>query len=216
MRGKGSPLRSRLNLPLAALAVATALSCEVPWSAGIRESGVAQLALASGQPLRPDASDWVAAHFNGYHTRLAPFEIEATARALVEAASHPGPDLDLMLAVIRAESRFDAFAVSPAGALGLMQIMPETGREFADRVGVVWRGSGTLFDPVANVKIGSAYLRFLHERYGSWPRALAAYNWGPARIERRLARGHALPQRYASRVIATRAALEAARQVPEG
>lgn len=166
--------------------------------------------------MRPDASDWVAAHFNGYHTRLAPFEVEATARALVEAASSPGPDLDLMLAVIRTESRFDAFAVSPVGALGLMQIMPETGREFAERVGVVWRGPETLFDPVANVKIGRAYLSFLHDRYGSWPRALAAYNWGPGRIERRLARGRSLPRSYASRVIATRAALEAARQRPEG
>ena len=103
--------------------------------------------------------------------------------------------------LIRVESGFDAFAVSPAGAVGLMQILPSTGEALARRNGLPWRGVRTLFDPVANVKLGVAYLRELRDRFEHLPTALAAYNWGPGRIGRRVREGAPVPRSYARRVL---------------
>jgi soluble lytic murein transglycosylase-like protein len=84
-------------------------------------------------------------------------------------------DPDLVNSVIRAESGFNARAVSRKGAQGLMQLMPDT----ASRMGVV-----DAFDPLANVGGGSRYLRQLIERYHfDLVKALAAYNAGPEKVE---------------------------------
>jgi soluble lytic murein transglycosylase-like protein len=84
-------------------------------------------------------------------------------------------DPDLVTSVIRAESGFNVRAVSPKGARGLMQLMPQT----ASQLGVQ-----NAFDPQANVEAGSRYLRELLERYDfDLIKALAAYNAGPQRVE---------------------------------
>ena len=89
------------------------------------------------------------------------------------AAHHLDPDL--INSVIHAESGFNPHAVSPKGAQGLMQLMPQT----ASRLGVA-----NSFDPRANVEGGTAYLRTLLERYNfDLIKALAAYNAGPQRVE---------------------------------
>jgi soluble lytic murein transglycosylase-like protein len=89
------------------------------------------------------------------------------------AAYHLDPDL--VNSVIHAESGFNAHAVSPKGARGLMQLMPGT----ASQLGV-----NDAFDPQANVTGGSRYLRELLERYNfDLVKALAAYNAGPQRVE---------------------------------
>jgi soluble lytic murein transglycosylase-like protein len=92
---------------------------------------------------------------------------------LASAEYHLDPDL--VNSVIHAESGFNAHAVSPKGARGLMQLMPAT----ANQLGV-----NDLFDPQANVTGGSRYLRELLERYNfDLVKALAAYNAGPERVE---------------------------------
>jgi SLT domain-containing protein len=84
-------------------------------------------------------------------------------------------DPDLVNSVIHAESGFNAHAVSPKGARGLMQLMPNT----ASQLGV-----NNAFDPQDNVQGGSRYLRELLERYNfDLVKALAAYNAGPDRVE---------------------------------
>src|SRR6202140_757606 len=84
-------------------------------------------------------------------------------------------DPDLVNSVIKAESGFNARAVSPKGAQGLMQLMPRT----ASTLGVP-----NAFDPKANVEGGTKYLRELLERYNfDLVKALAAYNAGPLRVE---------------------------------
>ena len=92
---------------------------------------------------------------------------------IASAAYHLDPDL--VNSVIHAESGFNAHAVSPKGARGLMQLMPGT----ASQLGV-----NDSFDPQANVTGGSRYLRELLERYDfDLVKALAAYNAGPERVE---------------------------------
>jgi hypothetical protein len=84
-------------------------------------------------------------------------------------------DPDLVNSVIHAESGFNAHAVSPKGARGLMQLMPGTATQL---------GVNDAFDPQANVEGGSHYLRELLERYNfDLVKALAAYNAGPERVE---------------------------------
>ncbi len=81
----------------------------------------------------------------------------------------------LLAAVVSAESAFDPLAVSPKGAMGLMQLMPDT----ADRFGVK-----KPFDPWENLNAGAAYLSWLSNRFGGDLRlALAAYNAGEGRVE---------------------------------
>jgi soluble lytic murein transglycosylase-like protein len=83
----------------------------------------------------------------------------------------------LIKAVIRAESGFDAKAVSPAGAQGLMQLMPTTAAAL---------GVSDPFDAEQNVMGGTRYLRQLLDKYnGRLDTALAAYNWGPGHVDQR-------------------------------
>jgi hypothetical protein len=139
-------------------------------------------------------------HLNERHTGLSRREIEDVARAIVDESTRHGIDVDLVLAVIAVESAGYHRAVSSVGALGLMQIMPATGEELARTHGVEWHGPATLFDPVINVRLGIAYLRELSDRYDHVPTALAAYNWGPGRIDSRLRRGAEMPQLYVEQV----------------
>jgi len=107
---------------------------------------------------------------------------------IAEASLRFGLPASGIRAVIQAESRGDARAVSPKGAMGLMQIMPETWSGLRFRYGL-----GTdPFDPHDNIVAGTAYLRELHDRYGD-PGFLAAYSAGPARYEAHLAAGLPLP-----------------------
>jgi soluble lytic murein transglycosylase-like protein len=96
-------------------------------------------------------------------------------QAVAEASDRYRLDPDLLDSVIRAESGFNPHAVSPKGARGLMQLMPDT----ASKLGVP-----NAFDPAANVDGGTRYLRELLERYNfDLIKALAAYNAGPHRVE---------------------------------
>ena len=141
-------------------------------------------------------------------TGLAPDEREALARAIVIEAHRHHLDPALVMAVMHVESRFDNFALSPVGAMGLMQILPSTGKELAAKHGVSWYGPQTLFDPVVNVRLGVAYLKQLTDRFGNVSTALAAYNWGPGHIDRRIRRGHQLPRTYPRLVLEAHAAAQ--------
>ena len=109
---------------------------------------------------------------------------------IAEAAQRFGFPARWILAVMRRESAGDARAVSPEkGAMGLMQIMPRTWDELRARYGL----GRDPFDPRDNILAGAAYLRELHDRFGS-PGFLAAYNAGPTRYAEHLAKGRPLPK----------------------
>ena len=96
-------------------------------------------------------------------------------------------DLDpaLLASVIYHESKFDADAESGAGAVGLMQLQPETARGIALRTGGSRFELADLYDPELNVRYGSWYLRHLLDKYGQdVETALAAYNGGQGNVER--------------------------------
>lgn len=116
------------------------------------------------------------------------YSVTSYAAHIDEAAQRFELPASWIRAVLRAESGGDPRAVSPAGAMGLMQIMPATWDELR-----VHHGLGAdPFDPRDNILAGAAYLRQLHDRYGSIRAMLAAYNAGPARYEASLA-GERLP-----------------------
>lgn len=86
--------------------------------------------------------------------------------------------------VARSESLFVPDVRSHAGAVGLMQLMPGTGRRTAAELGLPWSGLATLTDPVSNIRLGTAYLGNMLERFDSnVVLATAAYNAGPAKVE---------------------------------
>jgi Transglycosylase SLT domain len=91
--------------------------------------------------------------------------------------------------VMRSESAGDARAVSPKGAIGLMQIMPQTYARLREVYGL----GADPFEPRDNILAGAAYLREMYDRYGT-PGFLAAYNAGPGRYETYLATGRTLPE----------------------
>ena len=89
----------------------------------------------------------------------------------------------VIYSIIRTESAFMDDARSSAGALGLMQVMPATGRETARRIGASLPTARGLLEPRKNVMIGSAYLKQVLNRFrGSFSMAAAAYNAGPHRV----------------------------------
>jgi soluble lytic murein transglycosylase-like protein len=96
--------------------------------------------------------------------------------AIAEAAGRYGLDPNLIRAVIRAESAFNPFAVSDAGAQGLMQLMPDVAEELA---------VADPFDPRQNILAGSKYLKdLLNRHHGNIDLAVASYNAGPEAVKR--------------------------------
>lgn len=111
--------------------------------------------------------------------------MKAVARQLREASRAAGLDFELLQALIAAESGFNASAVSPRGAVGLMQLMPAT----AQRYGVVAderrEVADKLADPGINIRAGTRYLRYLVDLFpGRLELALAAYNAGEGAVQR--------------------------------
>ena len=105
-----------------------------------------------------------------------------------EAAQRFGVPASWISAVMAMESGGDVLALSPQGAMGLMQIMPDTWAGLRARHGL----GADPYEPRDNILAGAAYLREMHDRYGS-PGFLAAYNAGPARYDEYLATGRELP-----------------------
>ncbi len=129
---------------------------------------------------------------------------------LVAARSY-GLDPLLVAAVIVRESHFRSHVVSFAGAVGLMQVLPWVAEDVATRHDVPWDGPSTLRDPARNIRIGTAYLAELVERFDDTALALAAYNMGPTLLRARLNQGFVPRGPYVRSVMQSWRALDAQR-----
>lgn len=132
---------------------------------------------ASTVPVRADPAPAIAAE------ALEPWSAD-----IAEASRRFGVPEAWIRTVMRVESGGDPRAVSPKGAMGLMQIIPETWAELRTRYGL----GADPYDPRDNILAGAAYLREMLDRYG-YPGLFAAYNAGPRRMDEHLSEGRALP-----------------------
>ena len=175
--GQGRPQAGAARAPLS---VASTL-------AGWRRSGVGSalalaVALLSGgaAPVAATAQDLPAARSAAVH----PY-----AGHVADAARRFGIPEAWIWAVMRVESGGNSRAVSRAGAMGLMQIMPATWTDLCARYGL----GADPFDVRDNIMAGAAYLRAMHDRYGNASAMLAAYNAGPGRYDDFVSHGRPLP-----------------------
>ena len=149
---------------------------------------LAQLARGWGWYAQAIRATIAAQHWNNLVLR---FPLEYSQQA-ADAADQNRIDTTWIMAIIRQESAFMADARSPAGAMGLMQLMPATARQTARKARLRYRNSSQLHDAAFNITLGSAYLSQMYRRFDN-QRALAsaAYNAGPHRVTRWLEeRGH--------------------------
>jgi hypothetical protein len=110
---------------------------------------------------------------------------EDVCRTLEQAAAENSLPVEFFARVIWQESRFNATAVSPKGAQGIAQFMPQTAN---------WKGLADPFDPIEALRHSASYLRELHDRFGNLGLAAAAYNAGPGRVNAWLTKSRALPE----------------------
>ncbi|MBN9555034.1 MAG: lytic transglycosylase domain-containing protein [Alphaproteobacteria bacterium] len=175
--GQGRP---KAGAPRAPLSVASTL-------AGWRRSGVGSavalavvLLFGGAVPVAATAQDLPAARSAAAHPYVG---------HVADAARRFGIPEAWIWAVMRVESGGNSRAVSHAGAMGLMQIMPATWAGLRARYGL----GADPFDVRDNIMAGAAYLREMHDRYGNASAMLAAYNAGPGRYDDYLSRGRPLP-----------------------
>lgn len=157
------------------------------WSWGITELSDEQLIAAAELAHHEgwfERSIWTAERTRRLHNYAlrypTPFKDQVHSRA-----GHHTVDPALLYGLIRQESRFNPQATSPAGARGLMQVMPATARWLATKLGIRKPSEKALGDPATNVQLGSAYVRHLLDTLEQSPVLVAAgYNAGPRRAQR--------------------------------
>lgn len=172
------------------------------------------IAITAANPVlsRTDVVQHLRARGRGW----SPQQVANLANLVHDLSDDHDLDPELVLAVMAVESGFRFDARSPVGALGLMQVMPSTGRVYAHPAGVRWRGARTLYDPVANVRIGTLYLAWLIRKFdGDLALALTSYCHGIGRVRRSLRSKGKLSYRqlrYSRRVLRQWARLRRARR----
>ena len=185
-------IRKLLNLQQIALTVAAAATLVAAFASPAQaqiyswRDGEGRLVLSNARPHNGESvQSYAVPEAEGVRTTrdaVSLDRMQAYDDLIVEHAHLNNVRPSLVRAVVQVESGFNPRAYSPKGAMGLMQLMPATAREFGVR---------NAFDPVENVRGGVAYLRQLLDRYdGNEQLALAAYNAGPGAVDKH---GQAIP-----------------------
>jgi soluble lytic murein transglycosylase-like protein len=123
------------------------------------------------------------------------------AQVVNEQSAHYGYDPLFVIAMMEIESTCSPVARGPRGSVGLIQLRPETARSIALEMGLTWRGTQMLTRPGVNVPLGLRYLWTLERRFKDPYLAVAAYNLGPARVER-MSRERARGALYVRKIMA--------------
>ena len=154
------------------------------------------------QPQRHSLIEFICGIISAYRSNVS--DCSGIARIIVDVSQERSMDPFYIASIIAHESRFSSTARSNQGALGLMQLLPDTAREVAE-TSFGSRSSPRLFDPRTNIALGVDYMQQLERRYeGNRMLALAAYNWGPSNVQDVGGRHHRMPRQvrhYVSRVL---------------
>jgi len=158
---------------------------------------------------KPGSRDLVRVYsiVKGHRPEIAEAEAWRIAETILEESSKRKLDALLISAVIQVESGFQDSAVSPSGARGLMQIMPETGRALTRALRHEMGVRAAAFkpewldNPFVNIRLGVYYLHDLKKQFRDLNLALTAYNFGPAEIQNRLENNLELSSEYAGNVL---------------
>jgi soluble lytic murein transglycosylase len=106
------------------------------------------------------------------------------AQTIIDESLKRGFDPVFLISIIETESSFNPQVLGGAGEIGLMQILPSTAEWISAKAGLTYKGHKTLKDPVANIRIGAAYLAFLRDRFDMHARLyIAAYNMGQGNVD---------------------------------
>ncbi|MBM4297041.1 MAG: lytic transglycosylase domain-containing protein [Deltaproteobacteria bacterium] len=155
---------------------------------------------------RPDELVKIFAVVKSHRPDIGDTEAWRVSEVILEESAKRNLDPMMVLAVIQVESRFQYAAVSPMGARGIMQIMPETGKFLTEALSGEYGLQPASFrpesldDPLLNIRLGVYYLHDLAKQFRSLNLALLAYNAGPAEIQNRLENNIAFSEEYATLV----------------
>lgn len=113
----------------------------------------------------------------------------SVASTIIKEAAKHSMDPYFIMAVISGESSFNPTVVGPVGEIGMMQIRPTTGEWMAKKINMKWFGEKSLQDPVINIKLGTAYIAWLREKFDNQSQLyLAAYNMGAKSVRNAVGR----------------------------
>ena len=149
----------------------------------------AMLYLLQGAPLGAQSSEMsereIEALLQYRMEGFSPSEVHRLTLHIEDMAEKYSFPVSSILSVIATESSFHPEAVSPVGAIGMMQIMPVTAEYIVDHFDLpTYHGVNDLFDPMVNITIGVAYLSWLRDRYVVSTKYFSAYNMGPGKFNR--------------------------------
>jgi len=130
----------------------------------------------------------VAQHLREKQAELGGKDLHSVANAIWSESQYHDVDYRLVLAVIEVESSYRHDVISPDGSRGFMQLKPATARELAQEADLSFDGPLDLFDPRINIKIGVYFLSKLIDEFKTVRKALYAYNVGPYRAKRSIAK----------------------------
>lgn len=146
-----------------------------------------------------------------FDTQYNKYNITDIAFSIVEESVKNNLDPYLMLAIIKTESSFNYKSVSRKGAIGLMQLLPNTAYYISEKVDDLYiENKKEIFDPVVNIRLGINYYSYLLNKFnGNEEIAIVAYNLGPRNIYKYLAKGRNIPKFYYYKVMQNYADLTA-------
>jgi len=130
----------------------------------------------------------VVQHLKDKQVKLGHEDLQVIANTIWRESQNCNVDYRLVLALIEVESNYRHDVISPDGSKGLMQLKPSTARAIAQEADISYNGSSDLFDPRKNIQIGVYFLSKLLNEFKSMRKALYAYNVGPYRAKKRIAR----------------------------
>jgi soluble lytic murein transglycosylase len=170
--------RKRFFSVLSCLLVIFLFSSNVPGSEAIGEEGKSERTVIHK----------VAQHLKDKQAGLDGEDIQVVAKAIWRESQDRNVDYRLVLALIEVESGYRHNVVSPDGSRGIMQLKPATARAMAREADLSYNGSLDLFNPRINIQIGVYFLSKLMDEFKTVRKALYAYNVGPYRAKRNIAK----------------------------